>query len=138
MAKILLVEDATDLAQVIVRELDAAGYEAVHAADGLAALELYAEQSPDLVILDWMLPKLDGLEVLRQIRQSASGAVPVLMLTARNEEVDRVIGLEVGADDYLIKPFGMRELIARVRQVLEADRVEADASITYGPLVLDP
>ncbi|MFN2157852.1 MAG: winged helix-turn-helix domain-containing protein, partial [Anaerolineae bacterium] len=91
---------------------------------------------------------LDGLEVLRQIRQSPSGAVPVLMLTARDEEIDRVIGLEVGADDYLTKPFGMRELIARVRallrriervqQVLETDRVEADASISYGPLVLDP
>jgi DNA-binding response OmpR family regulator len=145
MTKILLVEDAADLAQVIVRELEAAGYEVAHAADGLAALELHAEYAPDLVILDWML---DGLEVLRRIRQSTSGAVPVLMLTARDEEADRVIGLEVGADDYLIKPFGMRELIARVRallrriervqQILKADRVEADASISYGPLVLDP
>jgi DNA-binding response OmpR family regulator len=148
MAKILLVEDAADLAQVIVRELEAAGYAVAHAADGLAALELHVQHQPDLVILDWMLPKLDGLEVLRQIRQSASGAVPVLMLTARDEEVDRVIGLEVGADDYLTKPFGMRELIARVRallrriarvqQILETDRIEADASISYGPLVLDP
>ena len=148
MTTILLVEDAVDLAQVIVRELEAAGYGTLHAADGLAALELHAQHVPDLVILDWMLPKLDGLEVLRQIRRSDSGAVPVLMLTARDEEIDRVIGLEVGADDYLTKPFGMRELIARVRallrriervqQVLEADRVEADASISYGPLVLDP
>jgi DNA-binding response OmpR family regulator len=148
MTTILLVEDAADLAQVIVRELEAAGYEMMHAVDGLAALELHAQHAPDLVILDWMLPKLDGLEVLRKIRQSASGAVPVLMLTARDEEIDRVIGLEVGADDYLTKPFGMRELIARVRallrriehvqQILETDRVEADASISYGPLVLDP
>jgi len=152
MATILLVEDAADLAQVIARELEAAGYETLRAADGLAALELYARRQPDLVILDWMLPKLDGLDVLRQIRQScertASAAVPVLMLTARDEEADRVIGLEVGADDYLTKPFGMRELMARVRallrriervqQILEADRAKADTALTYGPLSLDP
>ena len=147
MTTILLVEDAADLAQVIVRELEAAGYEMLHAADGLVALKMHAEYAPELVILDWMLPKLDGLEVLRQIRQS-SPAVPVLMLTARDEEADRVIGLEVGADDYLTKPFGMRELIARVRallrriervqRILEADRAKADASISYGSLTLDP
>jgi DNA-binding response OmpR family regulator len=152
MAKILLVEDAADLAQVISRELEAAGYDVAHAADGLAALELHAQYQPDLVILDWMLPKLDGLEVLRHIRQGpepgAAGAIPVLMLTARDEEIDRVVGLEVGADDYLTKPFGMRELIARVRallrriermqQILEADRTEAGTAISYGPLSLDP
>ena len=147
MTTILLVEDAADLAQVIVRELEALGYEVLHAADGLAALEMHAECAPDLVILDWMLPKLDGLEVLRQIRQSTLDAVPVLMLTARDEEVDRVVGLEVGADDYLTKPFGMRELVARVRallrrvervqRILEADRAGAGASISYGPLTLD-
>lgn len=146
MAMVLLVEDATDLAQVIVRELGAAGYEVLHASDGLAALQLHARHQPDLVILDWMLPKLDGLEVLRQIRQTS--AVPILMLTARDEEVDRVIGLEVGADDYLTKPFGMRELIARVRallrriervqQVLAADRAPDGAVIAYGSLRLDP
>lgn len=146
MTIILLVEDATDLAQVIVRELEAVGYEVVHAVDGVAALEMHARHQPGLVILDWMLPRLDGLEVLRQIRQDS--AVPVLMLTARDEEADRVIGLEVGADDYLTKPFSMRELIARVRallrriervqQILEADRAGADAALTYGPLRLDP
>jgi DNA-binding response OmpR family regulator len=146
MTTILLVEDATDLAQVIVRELEAVGYEVVHAVDGVAALEMHARHQPGLVILDWMLPRLDGLEVLRQIRQDS--AVPVLMLTARDEEADRVIGLEVGADDYLTKPFSMRELIARVRallrriervqQILEADRAGADAALTYGPLRLDP
>jgi DNA-binding response OmpR family regulator len=146
MTTILLVEDAFDLAQVIVRELEALGYEVLHAADGVAALELHARHQPDLMILDWMLPKLDGLEVLRQIRQTSS--VPILMLTARDEEADRVIGLEVGADDYLTKPFGMRELIARVRallrriervqQILEADRAQSDAAVAYGPLYLDP
>jgi DNA-binding response OmpR family regulator len=152
MAKILLVEDAADLAQVIARELEAAGYEVAHAADGTAALALCARYQPDMMVLDWMLPKLDGLEVLRRIRQEseygAASAIPVLMLTARDEEVDRVIGLEVGADDYLTKPFSMRELVARVRallrriervqQVLEADRSEAGAAISYGPLSLDP
>ncbi len=146
MTTILLVEDAVDLAQVIVRELEAVGYQALHAADGVTALELYARHHPDLVILDWMLPKLDGLEVLRQIRQAS--AIPVLMLTARDEEADRVIGLEVGADDYLTKPFGMRELLARVRallrriervrQILEADRSESDVVVAYGPLRLTP
>jgi DNA-binding response OmpR family regulator len=89
MTAILLVEDARDLAQVIQLTLE--------------ALRLHAEHRPDLVILDWMLPRLDGLEVLRRIRQDA--VTPILMLTARSEEVDRVIGLEVGADDYLTKPF---------------------------------
>jgi DNA-binding response OmpR family regulator len=143
---VLLIEDAADLARVIYRELEAAGYRVLHAADGLAGLRLHREQRPDLVILDWMLPKLDGLEVLRQIRSSS--AVPVLMLTARGEEADRVIGLEVGADDYLTKPFSMRELIARVRvllrriervqQILEADRRRDTSVLTYGPLTLDP
>ncbi len=146
MTTILLVEDAVDLAQVIARELEAAGYQTLHAADGMSALKLHAGHHPDLVILDWMLPKLDGLEVLRQIRQSS--AIPVLMLTAKDEETDRVIGLEVGADDYLTKPFSMRELIARVRallrriervqQILEADRARSETAITHGPLHLDP
>lgn len=146
MRTILLVEDASDLARVIVRELEATGYEVLHAADGVAALEMHACHRPDLVILDWMLPRLDGLEVLRQIRRTS--AIPILMLTARDEEADRVIGLEVGADDYLTKPFGMRELLARVRallrriervrQILEADRARGEVAITYGPLCLDP
>jgi DNA-binding response OmpR family regulator len=146
MTTILLVEDATDLAQVIERELKAVGYDVLPAVDGVAALEMHARHRPDLVILDWMLPRLDGLEVLRHIRQD--DAIPVLMLTARDEEADRVIGLEVGADDYLTKPFGMRELIARVRallrrierveQILAADRAGADDALTYGPLCLDP
>src|SRR5712691_5600530 len=116
MTTILLVEDAYDLAQVIIRELEASGYSVLHASDGLTALQLHANEQPALVILDWMLPKLDGLEVLRRLRQSAP--TPVLMLTARGEETDRVVGLELGADDYLAKPFSMRELMARVRALL--------------------
>ena len=150
MAVVLVVEDAGDLARLIERELAAAGYRTVVAADGEEALEAHSREEPDLVVLDWMLPKLDGLEVLRRIRQEAS--TPVLMLTARGEEIDRVMGLEVGADDYLTKPFGTRELLARVRallrreellrRTLEADRNESDESsgsvMNHGPLTLDP
>lgn len=146
MASVLLVEDAQDLARLIVRELEATGYHALHAADGLAGLDLHARAQPDLVILDWMLPSLDGLEVLRRLRQVAP--TPVLMLTARGEETDRVVGLELGADDYLTKPFAMRELIARVRallrraelirQTLTADSDDAAETLCHGPLRLDP
>jgi two-component system, OmpR family, response regulator len=143
---ILVVEDAADLATLIVRELEAAGYATEQAADGLTALEAHARTLPDAVVLDWMLPKLDGLEVLRQLRRTA--ATPVLMLTARDEVADRVAGLEVGADDYLTKPFPMEELIARIRallrrsdlirQTLNADRGGVAETLTRGPLIVDP
>jgi DNA-binding response OmpR family regulator len=146
METILLVEDEGELARVIARELEVAGYRVLRAADGLEGLQLHAERQPDLVILDWMLPGLDGLEVLRRIRQGS--AVPVLMLTARGEEMDRVVGLEVGADDYLTKPFSMRELVARVRallrriahvrQIMDADRRQDRDAICYAGLCLEP
>jgi DNA-binding response OmpR family regulator len=146
-AKILLVEDEHELARLIVRELEAAGYEVRHAPDAASGWRLAAEAGPDVLVLDWMLPgSMDGLELLRRLRQTS--AVPVLMLTARAEEVDRVVGLEVGADDYLTKPFGARELIARVRALLRrhqrlqelmaADRAEGSAPLRLGPLELDP
>ncbi len=146
MTTILLIEDALDLAGVIRRELQAEGYEVRHAADGLAALQLFGQHTPDLVILDWMLPKLDGLEVLRRLR--ATSAVPVLMLTARGEETDRVVGLELGADDYLTKPFSVRELVARIHALLRriqhvqaivaADRATDATPLSCGTLRLDP
>lgn len=146
MTTILLVEDAYDLAQVLIRELEASGYRVLHAADGLTGLRLHAREQPDLVVLDWMLPKMDGLEVLRRLRQTSP--IPVLMLTARGEETDRVVGLELGADDYLTKPFSVREFIARVRallrraeqvqQILSADQKNGDGPLTHGPLYLDP
>lgn len=147
MCKLLLVEDATDLANVLKRDLTRAGFDVLHAADGLHALQLHASQNPDLIILDWMLPKLDGIGVLRQIREHS--ATPVIMLTARVEELDRVMGLEVGADDYMTKPFSTLELIARVKamlrrvalieQTLKQDRQPDDTSIIqYGDLYLDP
>ncbi len=145
MPTILLVEDTYDLAQVIIRELEANGYHVLHASDGLEALRWHAREQPALVILDWMLPKMDGLEVLRRIRQTAP--TPILMLTARGEETDRVIGLELGADDYLTKPFSMREFIARVRallrradivqQILTADQDSAEEPLTYKSLHLN-
>ncbi len=122
--RILLIEDTQDLARAICRQLEAAGYRAVLAGDGLTGVEMHARHRPDLVILDWMLPRLDGLQVLQRIRQSSP--TPVLMLTARSEEADRVIGLEVGADDYLTKPFSMRELLARVKAQLRRVRLLRD------------
>ena len=145
-AAVLLVEDATDLAQVVVRELSATGYDVSHSPDGETALRLASERTFQLVILDWMLPGIDGLDVLRQLR--AYSPVPVLMLTARDAEIDRVLGLEVGADDYLTKPFSMRELIARVRamlrrrelieQTLIADQTAVGRSVVAGPLRIEP
>ena len=150
MALVLVVEDTGELARLVERELTAAGHEVSLAADGEEALEEHSRREPDLVVLDWMLPKIDGLEVLRRIREASS--TPVLMLTARGEEIDRVMGLEVGADDYLTKPFGTRELLARVRallrreellrRTLEADRNEPggvrDPIVSHGALELDP
>lgn len=146
MAVVLVVEDEEMLARVVRRELEAAGYRVVLAKDGEAALRLRADEAPEAVVLDWMLPGIDGLEVLRRIRREAS--TPVLMLTARGEEVDRVMGLEVGADDYLTKPFSTRELVARVRALLRreellrktitSDRDNGGPALGYGPLALDP
>jgi DNA-binding response OmpR family regulator len=146
MKTILLVEDAQELAQVIIRELEASNFRLVHTGDGALALPLYKEHSPDMVILDWMLPNVDGLAVLRGLRQL--GSTPVLMLTARDEEMDRVLGLELGADDYLTKPFGMRELIARVRallrrseviqQTLQNDRSSDESPVHVDSLYMEP
>ncbi|MBI3969267.1 MAG: response regulator transcription factor [Chloroflexi bacterium] len=142
MSTILIVEDERELSQVVRRHLEDEGHQVVQAYDGATALELVERVRPDLLILDWMLPKLDGLEVCRRVRRSS--ITPILMLTARAEEVDLVLGLEVGADDYLTKPFSIRELLARVRAILR--RVELLASAAATPvkriqiesLVVDP
>ena len=146
MSKILLVEDTPDLARAIRRDLESEGYAVFHAVDGLQALQFFQQHKPNIFILDWMLPQMDGLEVLRQVRTQS--AIPVLMLTARSAEFDRVLGLEVGADDYLVKPFSMRELIARVRallrriehvqQIVAADRERQTQALTYQELHLNP
>ena len=116
MTRILVVEDDVDICNLIRTNLEGEGYSVRQAFDGPAALVAVAEERIDLIVLDWMLPGLDGLTVCRRIRQSH--LMPIIMLTARGEEIDRVVGLEVGADDYVTKPFGMRELMARVRAIL--------------------
>ncbi len=114
--KILIIEDETNIAQLIRLYLEQAEYSVLTASDGIAGLELHAREHPDLVILDLMLPGLDGMEVCRRIR--AWAATPILMLTARNAEEDRIAGLELGADDYLVKPFSPREVVSRVKAIL--------------------
>jgi DNA-binding response OmpR family regulator len=114
--RILIVDDEPPIIDVLEYNLKKANYEVIVARDGQEALEKARRQRPDLVILDLMLPKLDGLEVCRALRRE--GDLPIIMLTARDEEVDRVVGLELGADDYVVKPFSVRELVARVKTVL--------------------
>ena len=117
--EILIVEDEREIAQLIEQTLTREAFTCSIAHDGITALELFQQQQPDLVILDLMLPGLDGLEVCTRIRQQPYNKDPyILMLTARGEEIDRVIGLSTGADDYLVKPFSPRELVARVRALL--------------------
>src|SRR3954470_23150116 len=115
-ARVLVVDDDPTVAEVVTGYLDRAGYAVDRAEDGPDALSRAAAHWPDLVVLDLMLPGMDGLEVCRRMR--ARGPVPVIMLTARGDEEDRVLGLELGADDYVVKPFSPRELTARVRAVL--------------------
>ena len=144
MASILVVEDETALSDLIRSELEAEGHTVRLAHDGQRALQMVKSEVPQLVILDWMLPGLDGLSVCRQLRQDH--LMPIIMLTARSEEVDRVLGLEVGAADYLVKPFGMRELLARARAALRRVELEAKRGqpagehkvITHGQLRVDP
>jgi DNA-binding response OmpR family regulator len=145
MATILVVEDERDLNNLVRRHLEDEGHRVVQAFDGLAAVQAAQAERLDLVVLDWMLPRLDGLEVCRRVRRES--IVPILMLTARSEEIDRVLGLEVGADDYLTKPFSIRELLARVRAILrrvelmraEGGGSEEDAppALSAGPLRVD-
>ncbi|MHB8780010.1 MAG: response regulator [Candidatus Geothermincolia bacterium] len=138
MKDVLLVEDEPSMAEAVRFSLEKEGFSVRLAADGETALRLFDERAPDIMLLDLMLPVLDGMEVCRRIRKQS--AVPIIMLTARDADVDKIVGLELGADDYITKPFNMRELIARVSAVLRrtasAGSDEA-ACITRGPLVLD-
>jgi phosphate regulon transcriptional regulator PhoB len=116
---VLVVDDERDIVELVRYHLEKEGFRCLSAADGPTALRLCREAGPDVVVLDRMLPGLDGLEVTRQLRRDAATArLPIIMLTARADEVDRVVGLEVGADDYVVKPFSPRELVARVRALL--------------------
>lgn len=149
--KLLIVEDEPTLLDTLKYSLEQQGYEVVTASDGVQALATARTEKPGLVILDLMLPGLDGIEVCRILRQEMS--LPILMLTAKDEEVDKIVGLEVGADDYLTKPFSMRELLARVRAHLRRVRLlreelessgqanqespNGDVAISFGDLVID-
>lgn len=138
MPTILIVEDETRLRELVQRYLVRAGFRVSQAANGQSALAQARALQPDLIILDLMLPELDGLEVCRQVR--AFSHAYILMLTAKAEEIDRVVGLEAGADDYLVKPFSPLELVARVRAMLRRPRhliTEEAQRIRYGPLVID-
>ncbi len=137
MAKqILIIEDEERIVELVRAYLEQAGYQVLAAYDGPSGLELFRRAEPALVILDLMLPGMDGLDLARQIRRESD--VPLIMLTARTEEADRVTGLELGADDYITKPFSLRELVARVRAVLRrAEGVERPRRLVRGDLVID-
>lgn len=129
---ILIVEDEAEIAQLIQLTLEKEGFSCRVTRDGLSALRMFQEQPPDLIILDLMLPGLDGLEVCARIRQKPGAKDPyIMMLTAKGEEIDRVIGLSTGADDYMVKPFSPRELVARVRAVLRRSLRQTGQSQSY-------
>jgi DNA-binding response OmpR family regulator len=137
---VLVVDDEPTIAEVVARYLERAGYRARVASDGLSAIEAAARQRPDLVVLDLMLPGLDGLEVMRRLRDQDRDRIAVILLTAKGEESDRVIGLRLGADDYVVKPFSPAELVARVDAVLRRvdTSVAHEATIELPDLKIDP
>jgi phosphate regulon transcriptional regulator PhoB len=139
-ADVLVVEDEPDIRSLIVHHLEREGFRCRTAGNGTEALARLRSTPPDLVVLDLMLPGMDGLEVCRRVRADpATAAVPIIMLTAKADEVDRVVGLEIGADDYLAKPFSTKELVARVRAVLRRARPrEVSRALTVGAVSLDP
>jgi DNA-binding response OmpR family regulator len=136
---VLVVEDEASIASFVSLYLKNAGYDVRAAANGVEALAAVASAQPSLIVLDLMLPDIDGIEICRRIRQKSD--VPILMLTARDEDVDKIIGLEVGADDYMTKPFNPRELVARVKSILRRatpDRKQRESdTITHGDLFID-
>ncbi len=135
MPRLLVVDDEPQIVELLRSYLERDGFDVDEAADGEAALDLFRRLRPDLVILDLMLPRLDGREVCRRIRETAR--TPIIMLTARDDETDKLLGLELGADDYVTKPFSPREVVARVRAVLRRGTWEAADRIRAGDLVID-
>lgn len=136
---VLVIEDETALVELIRYNLEKEGFRVTSANDGEEGLSLLKENKPDLLVLDWMLPHVSGIEICRQIRRKTElRDLPVIMLTARGEEADRIRGLEVGADDYVIKPFSPSELVARIRAVLRRARPSAaDEMLTYSGIAMD-
>jgi len=136
--KILVVDDEKNIVDIVAFNLHKEGYEVIVARDGEKGLEAFEKEKPDLIILDIMMPRMDGFEACRRIREKSQ--VPIIMLTARAEEVDRVLGLELGADDYVIKPFGVRELLARVKANLRRQDTSKDieeGELVFGDLTID-
>lgn len=138
MKTILVVDDERNIVELVRLYLEKDGFGVIAAADGEQALELHGRHDPDLVILDLMLPKVDGFEVCREIRRR--GETPILMLTARSDDVDSIVGLELGADDYVTKPFNPRALVARVKAILRraGPGARLDRPLEVGPLRVDP
>lgn len=140
-AKILIVDDESNIVDILKANLERDGYETIAAYDGHTALQMGLNESPDLILLDCMLPGLDGFDVCRKLRLHTS--VPIIMLTAKSEEIDKVLGLELGADDYITKPFSVREVMARVKAQLrrinytEFEQGESNRQLVFGDLVID-
>jgi two-component system phosphate regulon response regulator PhoB len=135
--KILIIEDETDVADLLTLNLRKAGFRVSTAADGASGLQNARDGRPDFIILDLMLPKMSGLEVCRILKSdTATSHLPILMLTAKAEEVDRIVGLEFGADDYVTKPFSPREIVLRIRAILRRGET-ADESLKAGPISID-
>jgi len=137
--KILVVDDEKNIVDIVAFNLHKEGYEVIVARDGEMCLEAFEKENPDLILLDIMMPKMDGLEACRRIREKSQ--VPIIMLTARAEEVDKVLGLELGADDYVVKPFGVRELLARVKANLRRKQVpktdDSSNVLRFGDIEID-
>src|SRR5947208_4193670 len=135
--KILVVEDESDVAELLALNLRKVGFTVSTAADGASGLQKARDNGPDFIILDLMLPKMSGLEVCKILKNDpATYHIPILMLTAKAEEVDRIVGLEFGADDYVTKPFSPREVVLRIRAILRRGE-KADESLKAGPIVID-
>jgi DNA-binding response OmpR family regulator len=140
-ARVLIVEDDRDIADLVAHYLGKAGFATDVLSSGREALTAVKERPPDLLILDLMLPQVDGLEICRIMRAHATTSdIPIIMLTARGEESDRIVGLEIGADDYMAKPFSPNELVARARALLRRTQrgTSTRGAVTYGPIVVDP
>jgi two-component system response regulator ResD len=139
---ILVVDDEPSIVEVVALYLERESYRVTVAGDGEAALDAVRRERPDLIVLDLMLPKVDGLAITRKLRGDNDVPIPIIMLTAKREEMDRIIGLELGADDYVVKPFSPRELVSRVKAVLRrvtaAQTLGQQSTLTFGPLVIDP
>jgi len=143
MTRILVVEDDRDIGELVTRYLEKAGFVVEHLTSGSEGLTAVTARPPDLLVLDLMLPHVGGLDICRAVRANpATSAIPIIMLTARAEETERIVGLEIGADDYMAKPFSPNELVARVRALLRRTGRAAGAGgggrITYGAIVVDP